>query len=151
VPNIDKKVSACIKTHDLEIAKTRLKEKSLTLSIIKDGKILFETTSKGISGLLKAIEKFGNGLKDASLADKVAGKAIALLCVYSKIKAIYAVTLSENAERILDKYKVYHECENLVKNVLDGCKREVCPFEKLVSQVSNPKEAYLILASHRNL
>ena len=47
---------------DLETAKKRLNENSLTLSIVKNGEIIFETVSNGISGFLEAIEKFGDGL-----------------------------------------------------------------------------------------
>ena len=64
---------------NLEIAKKRLNEKSLTLSIVKNGEIIFETVSNGISGFLEAIGKFGDGLEGTSVADTVTGKAIALL------------------------------------------------------------------------
>jgi hypothetical protein len=130
-----------MKMQDLEIAKKRLSEKRLTLSIVKNGEIIFETVSNGISGFLEAIENL-NSLEEASVADRVVGKAIALLCAYVKPKAVYAATLSIGAKDVLEKYSVHHEWENLVENILDINKVGICPFEKLGTEISNPKDAY---------
>jgi hypothetical protein len=127
---------------DLEIAKKRLNERRLTLSIVKNGKIIFETVSNGISGFLEAIEKFGDGLEGASVADRVTGKAIALLCVYAKVKAVFALILSKGAKSVFEKHAIHHEWNELVENILDVKKMETCPFEKLVEEISNPKNAY---------
>lgn len=127
---------------DLEIAKKRLNEKNLTLSVAKDGKIIFETASHGVSGFLEAVEKLKDQLEGASVADKIVGKAIALLCVYAKVKAVYAVVLSKKAEVVLEENMVSHEWKSLVENILDTQKRGTCPFEKLAENISNVKEAY---------
>jgi len=127
---------------DLEIAKKRLHEKSLTLSIVKEGDVIFETVSHGISGFLEAIEEFGDTLKGASVADRITGKAIALLCVYSKVKAVYAITISEGAKAVFENYAVYHEWDNIVENILDINKAKICPFEKLTEEISDSAEAY---------
>jgi hypothetical protein len=129
-------------TQDLEIAKERLSEKSLTLSIVKNGEIIFETVLSGISGFLEAIEKLGDGLEGTSVADRVTGKAIALLCVYAKVKAVYAIILSKGAKSVFEKHAVYHEWKELVENILDVKKARICPFEKLAKEISNPKDAY---------
>src|SRR3990170_1692852 len=103
---------------DLDIAKSMLYEEDLTLTIVKNGKVLFETQSHRISGFLVAIEKFGAELEGASVADRVAGKAIALLCVYAKISAVYAEILSRKAKAVFKENHVSHEWKKLVDNVL---------------------------------
>lgn len=127
---------------DLEIAKKRLNEKRLTLSIVKNGEIIFEAVSNGISGFLEALEKFGDGLEGTSVADRVTGKAIALLCVYAKVKAVYALILSKGAKSVFEKHAIHHEWNELVENILDVNKTRICPFEKLAKEISNPKNAY---------
>jgi hypothetical protein len=127
---------------DLETAKSRLKEGNLTLSIVKNGKVLFETVSHGVSGFLAAVEKCGNRLEKASVADRIVGKAIALLCAYAKIRAVYAVTLSKKAKTVLEENSVHHEWENLVENILGADGKSMCPFERLADEIPNPKEAY---------
>ncbi|MEM3697549.1 MAG: DUF1893 domain-containing protein [Candidatus Bathyarchaeia archaeon] len=138
---------------DLTLAKKRLsEEKGLTLTIAKNGKIIFETSSHGISGFLEAVEKLGDKLNRASVADKVVGKAIALLCVYKRVKMVYAATISREAKAFFEKYRVYHEWDDLVENILDFKKRGICPFEKLAMDISNPNKAYVRLkALHDSL
>jgi hypothetical protein len=130
---------------DLEIAKKRLTENSLSLSVVKNGEIVFETASHGVSGFLEAVEKFGDKLEGASVADRIVGKAIALLCVYARVRAIYAIVLSENAKEVLEKNMVHHEWKCLVENILDASKSGLCPFEKLATEISSPKDAYKML------
>lgn len=127
---------------DLEIAKKRLKGKDLTLAIVKNSEITFEAVSHGISGFLEALEKLGDRVEGASVADRVVGRAIALLCVYAKVKAVYAMILSKKARAIFEKYAVYHELDSLVESVLDTDGVTLCPFEKLATRISNPAEAY---------
>ena len=127
---------------DLELAKSTLYKKELTLTIVKNGKALFETNSHRISGFLNAIQQFGARLEGASLADRVAGKAIALLCVYTKIKEVYAEVLSKKAKTVLQQNSIHHEWKELVDNVLDLNKTGVCPFEKAAADITDPKDAY---------
>ena len=131
-----------MENQDLRIAKKELKEKSLSLVIVKNGEILFESFSHGISGFLQAIEKLGKKLEGASMADKIVGRAIALLCIYADVKEVYAETLSMGAKRLFEKYSLCYEWDNLVEKILDTQKIEACPFEKASKQISNPKEAY---------
>ncbi len=139
-----------IDMQNLQAAKKRLLEKSLTLSILKDGEVIFEDASHGISGFLEAIEKLGSKLEGSSVADRVVGKAIALLCVYAEVEKVYAVTLSKEAKSVFEKHAVYHEWKNLVENILATDEKGICPFEKLAKEISDPKEAYRKLKALQN-
>jgi hypothetical protein len=127
---------------DLELAKQQLYERKLTLAIVKDGQVLYGTDSHRISGFIRAIETLGLKLQSASVADKVAGKALALLCVYSGVSAVYAEVLSRKAEVIFKQNKMVFCWDQLVDNVLDINKAGVCPFEKAAQDISDPKESY---------
>ena len=129
---------------DLEKAKKILNKNNLSLVIIKNLDLYFETSSQGIKSFLETIERFKAKLEGASVADRVVGKAIALLCVGAKIKEIYAKTLSEQGKEI-KKYLIKHEYDNLVKKILNRNGKDMCPFEKLVLDISDPEEAYVKL------
>jgi hypothetical protein len=128
--------------NDIETAKTQLIQNHLTLIFIKNNNILFKTKFHRISGFLTAIQELGRKLEDASVADKVVGRAVALLCAYARIKAIYAETLSMKAVDVLEKAGVTYEWKGLVDTILDTNKNDVCPFEKTAAQISSPKDAY---------
>jgi hypothetical protein len=127
---------------DLELAKQLLKTDDLSLVIVKNKKIIFQTRMHGIKGFLQTIERFEDDLVDASLADKIVGRAIAMLCIYSKIKAVYAVVISEEAMSLLKNERIYCEAESLVPYILGKDKMTMCPFEKAVINVDKPYEAY---------
>jgi hypothetical protein len=127
---------------DLDLAKKELYENNLTLVIVKNGKILFQTDSHRISGFLDAIEKYGQNLEEASIADRVVGKAVALLCVYAKIKEVYASVLSQKAQSVLKENQIGCQWKELVENVLNIEKTGLCPFEKTAANISNSQQAY---------
>jgi hypothetical protein len=128
---------------DLEMAKHHMKEQGYNLVIAKGGKIVFATRRSGVSGFLTAIDKLNReDLVDSSVADRVVGRAAAMLCLYCAVKAVHAVVLSEEGKELLEKNSVQFQFESLVPNILNRQKTGTCPFEQMVSSISNPKEAY---------
>jgi hypothetical protein len=128
--------------NDLDTAKSRLFEGNLTLVIVKNSEVLFETGSHRISGFLGAIEQLGDRLEGASVADRVVGKAIALLCVYAKISEVYAEVLSRQAKAVFEENGIPCLWKELVDNILDLNRSGVCPFEKAAADISDPEKAY---------
>jgi hypothetical protein len=133
---------------DLNLAKQRLIQKNLSLVIAKNGRVLFETESHGINGLLKAIKQLQDNMAGSSVADRIVGRAAALLLVYSGVVAVFAVTASDSGIEVLKNNHVFHEFERRVPRILDSKKVDVCPFERLVAKFSDPKEAYEELKTH---
>ena len=127
---------------DLDIAKTELYRNNLTLTIVKNGAVVYSTKSHRISGFLEAIEKCGPDLQRASMADLVVGKAVALLCVYAGIREVFAGVLSRKAMAVLKQNNVGFSWNEVVDNVLDTNKSETCPFEKAAKEISDPQKAY---------
>jgi hypothetical protein len=127
---------------DLNLAKQRLNQKNLSLVVAKGGAVLFETEVHGISGLLKAIKELQSNMLDSSIADRIVGRAAALLFVYSGVVAVFAVTASDGGIEVLREHNIFHEFERKVPQILDSRRVDVCPFEKLVAKFSDPKMAY---------
>ena len=126
---------------DLDIAKKRLNQKNLSLVIAKNCKVLFETKSHGINDLLKAINHLADNMKGSSVADRIVGRAAALLLAYSGVVAVFGVTISDGGIEVLKNNRIFYEFETRVPSILNLKKTEVCPFEKLVAEFSNPKKA----------
>ena len=130
---------------DLELAKLKLTEKDLSLVIAKKGKVIFETKKSGISGFLQAIEELENDLVAASLADKIVGVAAAMLCVYSGLSSVFALTISTKGIRVLEDNNIEYVFEKEVPNILNRNKDDMCPFEKMAIASGSPEEAYVKL------
>ena len=128
--------------NDLETAKNLLSQKQLTLVIVKKGVTLYETRFHRISGFLDAIDQHGKALQNASVADKVVGKAVALLCALAGVTEVYAETLSTAGRMILEQKEISHEWKTLVDTILDDKKLDLCPFEKEAAKMDDPRIAY---------
>jgi len=127
---------------DLEKAKRILKDKNQSLVIVKEGRTIFCSDSSGIESILQAIEKFGEHLSEASIADKVVGKAAALLFAYSHVARVYAATLSRKGLSTLRKHDISVEYDLLVPEILDRKGKDICPFEKFVLKIESPACAF---------
>jgi hypothetical protein len=139
-----------VQNKDLELAKSKLIAEDLSLVIIKNGEVIFETRKKGITGFLEAIEKLNKNLLNASAADKIVGVAAAMLCVYVGLASVFAITISEEGKKVLRDNNIEYRFERTVPNILNHNKKNVCPFEKLAIISGDPKEAYLKLKSCKN-
>jgi formylmethanofuran dehydrogenase subunit E len=133
---------------DFRIAKNRLTNRNLTLCIVKGGKILFESRSHGVTSFLTAVQEYKGNLEKSCVADKIVGKAVALLCVHFKIGAVFAETLSRPAKTMFERCSFCFEYGHLVENVLDQQKMSLCPFERLVRNVTDPGDAYEKLVNY---
>ncbi len=127
---------------DLEIAKNRLLEEGLTLVVVKDGKTIFDSGAHGISSFLEVIGKSADLVRGACVADKIVGKAVALLCSYGGVKAVYASVLSMVAKTTLEDDNVIVHWGKLVEIVQGKDETTVCPFEELARTISDPVEGY---------
>jgi hypothetical protein len=133
-----------LENHDLEIAKLKIREENLSLVIVKQGKVVFRTNKPGIGGFLQAIQE-KKSLVGVSAADKIVGVAAALLCVYSGVASVFALTISEGGIRVLEDNNINCLFEKKVSNIMNRNKTDVCPFEKMVKTSQSPNDAYLKL------
>lgn len=126
----------------------RLEKSGKSLIIYKDGKIVFESDSQGVKPHIEALEKLGReSLKESIMLDKIVGRAAALLILYSRASKVYTLLVSSGARSLLESHKiglVYREETPFIK-MKDGI--FLCPFERMVQDVSDPEYAYNIIIS----
>jgi hypothetical protein len=127
---------------DLYFAKGRLTEAGLTLVVVKNLEVIFRSRKRGVNSFLEAIDQLGDRLEDASVADKVVGNAVALLCIYSHIRSVYGEILSRTAKAFLEENSVHVESGVIVNGILNADKTDFCPFERLVNEIRDPEVAY---------
>jgi len=131
-----------LRMRDIEIARKRLKENNLSLVIVKDGEVIFESRLQGLIGLIQAIDSLGERLSSSSVADKIVGRAAALLLIYSHASDVYATTISLDGLNLLIKSGIRVEYDNLISRIMNRRGDDICPFEKASLMVASPEEAY---------
>ena len=80
-------------------------------------------------------------LSQGAVADKVVGKAAALLFVYLGVKVVYAETLSMGAKAVFEKYGINYSYANLTEYIINRKGDGLCPMELAVRNVDTPEMA----------
>ena len=126
---------------DLDIAKKNLTDNNLTLSIVKNGKLIYNSKERGVLPLYLAVTNADIATCGASVADKVTGKGAALLCAYGGIAYLHTGTMSQKAAAVLDAAEIKYSCGELVDSIKNRAGDGSCPVEKLTGGIKDPKEA----------
>ncbi len=125
---------------DIELAKRALSCENATLAIVKDGMVQC-FVERGIAPLTVQLKKDRSALCGFSVADKVIGKAAALLMVYGRVKCVYAAVASAPALEVFHKYGIEIECGRVVARIENRTKTGLCPMESKAMPLSTPEEA----------
>ena len=117
--------------NNLMLAKSTLFENEYSIVVVKENEIVYKSESKGLQSLISLYKNDVNTLENSSIADKVIGRAAALILVDSNIKEVYADLISQNAIDILDKSNISYEYKSQVKEIRNRDNTGMCPMEEL--------------------
>ena len=126
---------------DLEKAKAALKGDKCTC-VLTLGSVMFKSKERGVQPLLDWMNS-GNNYMGYMVADKVVGRAAAFIDIAMGIRAVYAETMSEGAKELLEKNHVEVFADNVVPQIMNNDKSDVCPLEKAVEGIDNAAEALM--------
>ena len=121
----------------IEELKQQFQASGYACLIVKDDKEVFSSTARGIFPLVQGISK----MKGAYLADKIIGRAAALICVHGGILAVYADIMTPAAAEVFDEYGILFDAGSFVDKIENRDRTGLCPFEELGKELSCPKQA----------
>lgn len=127
---------------DIIKAKELLKDDK-TLILVKDDDVI-ESTLSGIKPLIGLLND-NKDLNGYSIADKIVGKAQAMLIVKANIKEVYTKVLSKQGEMILKKYNIPYSYETLTDQIINRKGTDICPMEKTVKDIDDIEDGYILL------
>jgi len=122
---------------DIDIAVEMLEKVNYTLVIANDGKVIFSSSEKGIKPLFTSVTEHKNELVGSSVADRVTGKAAAMLCEYAGIKQLKTKLISENAINYLKETNIIYEFDQQTPYIKNRDKSGMCPIETLSLKTDN--------------
>lgn len=129
----------------LEQAVQILKEEKLSCVMLIDGKEPVRSNAIGIKPLMIELRKDKRFFEGGVIADKVVGKAAALMAVLGGAKAVYGEVMSETAEKVLQENQIEYACHTKVAYIENRTKTGKCPLEEAVTEIENPEEAFEVL------
>ena len=96
-------------------------------------------------GIKTLLSLQSGSLTGSFVADKIVGKAAAMLLVRGGAIEVYAEIISEPALEVFKKHRVICLYGTLVPNIIHRDKTGVCPMEQAVLNVGDIGRAYEIL------
>ena len=124
--------------NDVALAKSNLAGHSIVL--YKEGKLL-TSDGRGVSPMIDFLQD-GIDLSGYSVADKIVGKAAAMLFVKAGIKEVYAEILSVSGKNFLEEHGINVGYETLAEKIINRTGDDICPMEKTVADIIDPEEGY---------
>ena len=128
-------------TESLERAKSLLKSTDSTIAVVSVDDV-YTSQERGVKPLLHLLSEKKGFLKGASVADKVIGKAAALLMVLGEIKEVHTLVISEPAIKVFEKYNIPCFYDKKVDRIVNRTGDGLCPMETLCLDVDEPQEAF---------
>lgn len=107
------------------------------------------TRERGVLPLVKWIDE-GRRFDGYSAADKVVGKAAALLYVTLGVKIIWAGVISKPAARVFEAHGVEYWYDTLTDAIINRKGDGFCPMETAVRDIDSPEEAFAAIKNKLN-
>ncbi len=122
-----------------KLAKKLMEEDRYTCVICGDG-ITYFSEENGVRPLMQWTAEKTN-VKGCCAADKIVGKAAALLYVGLGVKEVYASVMSRRGEETLKNHGIEAFYGELCEDIRNRTDTDICPMEKAVREAEIPAEA----------
>lgn len=125
--------------HDLSRA-IELLESGHYTCVLCHGDAVITDHRRGVRPLLQWLDD-GPSLQQFYAADKVVGKAAAMLYCLLGVRALYAGVLSRPAQQVLRSHGIEVSCGILVDAIRNRSGTGLCPMEQAVWSLDDPADA----------
>lgn len=126
---------------DEQLARQTLETTGCSCVAVKNGQAAVSDMS-GVRPLMMWLENQPELLRGACVADKIIGKAAALLLLYGGAARIYGDVMSDPAIAILRQNGIPYTFATRVEHIRNRTNTGVCPLEQRVAEQESPTAAY---------
>lgn len=105
-----------------------------------DGERLLTSCERGIKPLVQWLND-GGDFCGFSFADKIVGRAAAMLYVRLGAARVWAQVMSRGGKTVLAEHGIAAECEAETERIINRLGTGMCPMEEAVEGIDNPLEA----------
>ncbi|MBQ5319949.1 MAG: DUF1893 domain-containing protein [Oscillospiraceae bacterium] len=128
---------------NLEKAKSILRGSKYTL-VLCNGDKLYTSIKRGVAPMLEFIDN-GTDLRGFSAADKVIGKAAAMLFVHAGVVEVYADVISRAAADFLCAKGINFTYNELTDKIINRNGDGICPMEQVTTDINDTDEAIIAI------
>ena len=123
--------------NDLQKARQQLESGNYTCVLCRE-ETMITSCHRGVRPLMELLETDVAGF---SAADKVVGKATALLYCLLKVRCLWAGVISDAALEVLEAHGIPVQWQTKVPHIQNRQGNGRCPMELATEHISNPEDA----------
>lgn len=128
----------------MEEAKKLIQEDKAECVLIKSDSV-YQERGRGVSPLLVMYDAHKDVMQDATLVDKVIGRAAAAIAICGKVKHVHGELMSEDAIEFLNDNGITTSYTTLVHRILNRKRDGICPLEQSVEGIDDAADALVSL------
>ena len=128
----------------LEQAKTALQGELTFAAILQDGRLV-TSEKKGIAPMMALLAENESMLQGAVVADRVIGRAAALLMQKAGVAEVYGEVVSSHAIKAFEAAGLSFSFGKEVEYIINRAGTGMCPMEETVLEMTSAEEAYTAL------
>lgn len=129
---------------EIQKAIAELEKNEYSCVVLKDDK-LYRFNGIGVKPIISNLDINKTFFEDALIADKIIGKAAALLLVLGKIKMVYGAVMSQTAIEVFENNKTSYQFGEKVPFISNRSNTGTCPLEQAVAEIDQPDKAYIAI------
>lgn len=130
---------------DLERAKEILSQTGSTCVLCR-GEVIYTTAQRGIRPLVDWLDS-GEDTCGFSAADKVVGKAAALMYCLLGVRCVHGNVMSQAAVKVLRRHGIEVSWDRLAENIRNRTNTGLCPMEAATLDIHDPEDALPVILS----
>lgn len=128
---------------DLQKAQQILHDTDSTCVLCRD-ELVYRSTDRGVAPLLRFLDS-GEDTCGFSAADKVVGKAAALLYCLLGVRRVHGNVMSLAAVQVLRKNGIEAYWDRLAENIRNRSNTGLCPMEEATLSIDEPDDALSVI------
>lgn len=126
---------------DEQLARHTLETTGCSCVAVKNGQAVVSEMS-GVRPLMLWLQDQPELLRGACVADKIVGKAAALLLLYGGVTHVYGAVMSDPAAALFRQHGMPYTCTTRVEHIRNRTNTGICPMEQRVAAQDSPAAAY---------
>lgn len=124
---------------DLERARRLLEAEGFTCVLVR-GDVIYTSRETGIRPMVGWLTR-GVELSGFSAADRIVGKAAAMLFALAGVEAVHGQVLSQKGAAVLEERRIPYTCAVLAEEIINRQGTGPCPMELAVREIHEPAAA----------
>jgi hypothetical protein len=119
-----------------------------TFVVVDDTKLLYFSKARGLSPLFEILDTRPELLENGIAGDRIIGRAAAMFFIYAKVKAVFGLSISDEAIDILQNRNIIVTWKETVPYIVERDLTSRYKLDLSIKDIEDPAEAVKQIREH---